>query len=197
MRASIPLNMCCMWKYCAGHSKGVTERTRPSVDLLHDGPTQATQVTNALSSVLLVVRARALCLAISAALWMVIGCGAAGRDGNAACTLMSCRSLVTVDIHELRSRLAGAETVTLCLDQVCARRSAREPRIDTSRGAARHGKGPYELLVIVRDREGNVLLSVHRVVTLLTEHPNGRRCRGSCFFRAVVLDARHHRVVVE
>jgi hypothetical protein len=61
----------------------------------------------------------------------------------------------------------------------------------------KHGTGPYNVVVVVRNRNGKVILRGRRYVILKRVQPNGTNCPPTCFNRSLVLDARQRRLKVE
>jgi hypothetical protein len=116
----------------------------------------------------------------------------------AVCPDAGCTSGVTVGFSGLRSNLPGARSITLCVVHHCVRESAlRSESVLIAvrwRDTPALGTGPYNVLVLVRNKKHKVLLRVHRRVILKRIQPNGANCPPTCFASALVLDAKHRRL---
>jgi len=108
------------------------------------------------------------------------------------CTLIGCASGITLDLQALRT-VPNASSVTVCLNDRCRRTSIGT--VNGQRGTLRRddgrldGKRPASVTLVVRRRDGRVLLRATRVVRLQAVWPNGVDCPPPCWVRKLTLDA--------
>lgn len=119
---------------------------------------------------------------------------ASSAEEPRVCTAIGCVSGISVETRPLRSLMPEAYTVTACMDRRCVRAPARGNNFKVESRTAR-GPGPVRVRIVIRGRDGTVLLRLARGVRLQRNQPNGPDCPPICWSRGVYPDVRGRTIV--